>query len=65
VLVAHLPRREVTAAEREAVVHGRPIAAQPGSDARSPIALFAGGELVAVAEALGAVLKPRVVVTDA
>ena len=65
VLVAHLPRREVTADERDAVVHGRPIARDPVRDARDPVALFAGAELLAVAEVEGEMLKPRVVVTDA
>jgi tRNA U55 pseudouridine synthase TruB len=62
VLVAHLPRREVDAAEREAVIHGRPIKA--GND-RGMVAVFAEGTLLAVAEVEGELLKPRVVVTDA
>jgi len=65
ILVAHLPRREVSAAERDAVVHGRPIAREPAPDRREPIALFSGVELLAVAEVQGEQLKPRVVVTDA
>ena len=65
VLVADLPRREVTAEERDAVVHGRPIGRDPVPDTRDPVALFAGAELLAVAEVEGEVLKPRVVVTDA
>ena len=65
VLVAHLLRRDVDATERQAVVHGRPIAREPVPDTRDPVALFAGGELVAVAEVDGEALKPRVVVTDA
>jgi len=65
VLVAHLPRREVTADERDAVVHGRPIARDPIRDTRDPVALFAGAELLAVGAVEGAMLKPRVVVTDA
>jgi tRNA pseudouridine55 synthase len=70
ILVAHLPRREVSAAERDSVVHGRPIKrdpvpAQSFRDARDPVAVFAGAELVAVGEVEGEVLKPRVVVTDA
>jgi len=35
VLVAHLPRREVTPDERDAVVHGRPIARDPVGDTRT------------------------------
>ncbi len=65
VLVAHLPRRDLTAAERDAVVHGRPVARDPVPDTRDPVALFAGPDLVAVAEVEGDLLKPRVVVTDA
>jgi hypothetical protein len=47
------------------VVHGRPIARDPVPDTRDPVAVFAGDELVAVAEVEGELLKPRVVVTDA
>ena len=66
-LVADLPRRDLDAAEREAVVHGRPIAAGEGA-AAARVALFADGRLVAVAESAraegGAVLQPRVVVAE-
>ena len=65
ILVAHLPRREVTATERDSVLHGRPIAREPVAVSRYPVALFAGAELLAVAEVEGEQLKPRVVVTDA
>jgi tRNA pseudouridine55 synthase len=65
VLVAHLVRRDVDPAERDAVVHGRPIRREPVADSRDPIALFSGPELLAVADIDGDVLKPRVVVTDA
>jgi tRNA pseudouridine55 synthase len=61
-LVRGLPRRELDAAGRDAVLHGRPLPAAPGEDAR--VALFAGSELVAVAERVGEVLKPRVVVAE-
>jgi len=64
-LVGHLQRRDVTAAERDAVVHGRPVARDPVADRGEPIALFSGSELLAVADVEGEVLKPRVVVTDA
>ena len=78
VLVAELPRRELDQAERVAVIHGRPVsgglgprgtgvgAATPSPEPRapSPVALFAHGHLVAVAEWEGEVLKPRVVVVD-
>lgn len=63
VLVQGLTRKDVTAAERESVVHGRPIAA--GAAGPSPVALFAGAELLAVAEQVGELLKPRVVVVEA
>jgi tRNA pseudouridine55 synthase len=63
VLVRHLERRDVDAVEREAVVHGRWIAAAGGATA-SPVAMFAGEALVAVADRAGDVLKPRVVLAD-
>jgi tRNA pseudouridine55 synthase len=65
VLVAHLPRRDVDASERDAVSHGRPIRRDPVADTRDPVALFADADLLAVAEVDGELLKPRVVVTDA
>jgi tRNA pseudouridine55 synthase len=74
-LVADLPRRDLDAAEREAVLHGRGIGDRgsglgvtfpsPESRAPSPVALFAEGRLVAVAERVGDLLKPRVVVAEA
>jgi tRNA pseudouridine55 synthase len=63
VLVRHLERRDVDAVERDAVVHGRWIAAA-GDDTASPVAMFAGETLVAVADRTGDVLKPRVVLAD-
>jgi tRNA pseudouridine55 synthase len=63
VLVRHLERRDVDAVEREAVVHGRWIAAAADATA-SPVAMFAGETLVAVADRAGDVLKPRVVLAD-
>jgi tRNA pseudouridine55 synthase len=62
-LVADLPRRELDDAGRVAVIHGRPVSAGTGEGGR--VALFADGQLVAVAEREGEVLKPRVVVVDA
>ncbi|HEU5261468.1 MAG TPA: tRNA pseudouridine(55) synthase TruB [Gemmatimonadales bacterium] len=62
VLVAGLPRLDLEQAERAAVVHGRPLPAGQGEG--GPVALFADGELVAVAERVGDVLKPRIVVVD-
>lgn len=64
ILVAHMPRRQLDKKEREAVLHGRPIAALPIADSRQPVAVFAGEELVAVAEQVGELLKPRVVVAE-
>jgi tRNA pseudouridine55 synthase len=64
VLVADLPRRELDEAGRAAVVHGRPIPTGDGTREAGNVALFADGALVAVAERVGAVLKPRVVVAD-
>ena len=61
VLVRHLERRDVDAREREAVVHGRFIAA---AGAATPVAMFAGETLVAVADRAGDVLKPRVVLAE-
>ena len=61
-LVAHMPRRQVDKKEREAVLHGRPIPAVPVADSRQPIAVFAGEELIAVAEQVGEQLRPRTVV---
>ena len=63
VLVRHLERRDVDAVERDAVVHGRWIAAA-GEAAATPVAMFAGETLVAVADRAGDVLKPRVVLAD-
>jgi tRNA pseudouridine55 synthase len=62
VLVAHMPRRQVDKKEREGIVHGRPLRSDPIADSRYPIAVFAGDELVAIAEQVGDLLKPRVVV---
>ena len=64
VLVAHMPRRQVDKKERDAVLHGRPIKSDPIATSREPVALFAGDELLAVAEPAGDVLKPRTVVAD-
>jgi tRNA pseudouridine55 synthase len=64
-LVADLPRRDLDEGERAAVLHGRPVpagAALAGRDGK--VALFAGGALVAVAEPVAGMLKPRVVVVD-
>ena len=63
-LVAELPRRELTAAERDAAVHGRPLRAGNGKRETGNVALFAEGKLVAVAQVVGDLLKARVVVAE-
>ena len=65
ILVGHLPRRQVDKKERDAILHGRPIASDPPVEGRQQTAVFAGDELLAVAEQLGDLLKPRVVVAEA
>ena len=62
VLVANLPRCQVDKKERDAVVHGRPVQVDALAGGGSPIAVFSGDELLAVAEQVGEFLKPRVVV---
>jgi tRNA pseudouridine55 synthase len=64
ILVAHMPRHQVDKKEKEAVLHGRPIRVDPIADSRYPIAVFSGSELLAVAEQVGDLLKPRVVVAE-
>ena len=64
VLVAELPRRELSEAEVTAVTHGRPVPAGEIQGGER-VALFAAGELVAVAERAADGLKPRIVVTGA
>ena len=64
ILVAHMPRRQVDKKERDAVLHGRPIAMGAPADGRSLTAVFDGDELLAVAEQSGEHLKPRVVVAE-
>jgi tRNA pseudouridine55 synthase len=64
VLVAHMPRRVLDKKERDAVLHGRPIGADRGPGTGDRVALFDGPELLAVAERVGELLKPRVVVAE-
>ena len=64
ILVAHMPRQEVDKEERDALIHGRPIRIDPIADSRYPIAVFSGDALLAVAEQVGDLLKPRVVVAE-
>jgi tRNA U55 pseudouridine synthase TruB len=63
-LVRHLPRYDLDSAGRDAVVHGRPVAAGDGSRETGNVALFWNEQLVAVAERVEATLKPRVVVVE-
>ena len=63
-LVADLSRRELTAEERDAAVHGRPIPKGSRTGDGGSVALFYEGTLVAVAEVVDDVLKPRVVVVE-
>lgn len=59
--LGHLPQVELTWAEVEAVLAGRPVPA-PGESSilpGDPVALAADGRLLAVAEARGDVLQPR------
>ena len=63
-LAAHLPRRELDDAGRVAVIHGRPVPAGSGMRDAGSVALFADGQLVAIAQQVGDVLKPRVVVGE-
>jgi len=64
VLVAHLARRQVDKKERDAVQHGRAIPSVRMADAGQPTAIFEGAELLAIADHVGDLLKPRVVVAD-
>ena len=64
ILVAHMPRHQVDKKEKDAVLHGRPIRVDPIADSRYPIAVFSGDELLAVADQVGELLKPRVVVAE-
>lgn len=61
-LVRDLRRRDLDTAGHGAVIHGRPIPAETGDG--GTVALFTDGRLVAVAERVGDMLKPRVVVEE-
>jgi tRNA pseudouridine55 synthase len=56
--VAHLPARELDAAELEAVRHGRPLSL---GDEQGPTRCVAGGRLICIAEPEPGALRPRVV----
>jgi tRNA pseudouridine55 synthase len=57
--VPHLPRLVLDGAQRAQVAHGRSVPAERAGV--EPVALVAGGELIAIAEATGGMLKPKVV----
>lgn len=62
-LVADLPRRVLEGAERDAIVHGRPI---PGREGESgTIVLMADGSLLGVGAVVDGQIKPRLVLADA
>ncbi len=63
-LVGGLPRRDLDDAGRAAVIHGRAVPAGSGMRDAGSVALFANGQLVAIAQQVGDVLKPRVVVAE-
>ncbi|WP_217915779.1 tRNA pseudouridine(55) synthase TruB [Miltoncostaea marina] len=63
--LAHLPARELSGEEAARVRHGGAVAAGPGAPADGPVALLAGGRLVAVAQpAADGALRPAVVIED-
>ncbi|HEX4634233.1 MAG TPA: tRNA pseudouridine(55) synthase TruB [Gemmatimonadales bacterium] len=62
-LVADLPSRALAGGERDAIVHGRPLAA--AASEHGTIALMADGALLAVAEVVDGSIKPRLVLADA
>ena len=63
-LVRDLPAAELDDAGRAAVLHGRAVPAGSAMRDAGSVALFADGRLVAIAEHVGDVLKPRVVVAE-
>ncbi len=58
-VVAHLPTVQLESAQRQSVCHGRPITTPEAFS--GTVALVDGDELVAVAEADGTQIRPRVV----
>lgn len=61
-LVGDMPRRNLDAGERDAIVHGRPVMAA-GWEVGT-VALTADGCLLAVGEVVDGRIKPRLVLTD-
>jgi hypothetical protein len=61
--VAHLPAVQLDDDSHVAVRHGRPITGR--TTATGPVALYAGGDLVAVADPDGDLLRPSVVLEGA
>lgn len=71
VLVGDLPHRELDPDERAAVVHGRTLphagagsGEQGAGNEEGWVALFHDGELIAVADVMEGMLRPRVVVVE-
>ena len=62
-LVSDLPIRILEPAEREAIVHGRPVPAREAEV--GAVALMADGSLLAVGEVVDGTIKPRLVLADA
>ncbi len=60
--VRHLARRDMSGEECQLVRHGRPIACDAGDE--RPVALVFDSHLIAVAEPVDGLLKPRVVLLD-
>ncbi len=57
--LAHLPRVEVSAGQAGELAHGGPIFAPAELPADTPIAVAEGGDLVAIAEYIAGMLRPR------
>jgi hypothetical protein len=60
--LAHLPARELESAERDALLHGRPIELRAEA---GPVRCLLAGHLVCVAEASDGALRSRVLVDEA
>ncbi len=59
--LGHLRRRDLSAAEAADVLHGRAVPSGEAAPAEGPVALVAGGRLIAVAAADGPLLRPSIV----
>jgi tRNA pseudouridine55 synthase len=63
-LLGHLPRRDVGAAGRREVAHGRAVPVPPGVPADAEVLLTDGEEPVALARVRDGLLRPSVVLVD-